>query len=110
MKKSLSDKLHLHKRTKGETAQLAAQLAPLEEQNKPAADQQARHAIIHAGANHEIGAIVINNSHANLSADIIDVRKGQTIMGMEPVVLVILGGMILFIIFIAWQVSLLPVE
>lgn len=110
MKQSLSDRLHLHKRTKGETAQLAANLAPLEEQNQPAAAQQARHARVNAGASQEIGAIVIDNSPAALSTDITDVRKGQTFMGMEPVVVVILLGMILFIIFIAWQISLLPVE
>jgi hypothetical protein len=32
------------------------------------------------------------------------------LFGMEPVVLVILGLMLCFIAFIAWQVSQMPVE
>src|SRR5687768_8547768 len=79
MKQSLSDRLHLHKRTKGETAQLAAQLAPLEEQKKQSSS-------IIGGANQEIGAIVIENSPVNLSTDISEARRGKTFMGMEPVV------------------------
>ena len=34
----------------------------------------------------------------------------KTYLGMEPVVLVILGIMLVFIAFIAWQISLMPVE
>jgi hypothetical protein len=113
MKQNLADRLHLHKRTKGETAQLAAQLAPLEEQNQPAAVQQqvansARPS--KGGVNQEVGAIVVDNSPATSAAEITDVRKGKTVMGMEPVALVILVGMLLFIVFITWQVTLLPVE
>ena len=112
MKDSLSHRLHLDRRKKGETAQLAAQLAPLEELNKPAADQQARDlpVAISGGGNQEVGAIVIDNTPANLSPDITEARTGKTFMGMEPVVLVILCGMLAFIVFIAWQISLMPAE
>lgn len=111
MKQSLSHRLHLDRRKKGDTAQLAAQLAPLEEQNKQAAAQQTdKPALITGGASQEIGAIVIDNTPASLSADITEGRSGKTFLGMEPVVLVILGGMLAFIVFIAWQISLMPVE
>jgi hypothetical protein len=110
MKQSLSHRLHLDRRKKGDTAQLAAQLAPLEEQNRGAAERQGRKSVAKGGANQEVGAIVIDNTHANLSPDITDGSSGSTFMGMEPVVLVILVGMLVFIVFIAWQVSLLPVE
>ncbi|HUS10389.1 MAG TPA: hypothetical protein VMZ30_07970 [Pyrinomonadaceae bacterium] len=111
MKEIHSHRFHLGKRKKGDTAQLAAQLAPLEEQNKPAAERQARHAPgSNGGASQEIGAIVIDNTPASLSADITDVRRGNTFMGMEPVALVILVVMLVFIAFVAWQISLMPVE
>jgi hypothetical protein len=111
MKDKHLHRFHLGRRKKGDTAQLAAQLAPLEEQNKGAADRQARHALgSNGGASQEIGAIVIDNSPASLSADITDVRRGNTFMGMEPVALVILVVMLAFIAFVAWQISLLPVE
>jgi hypothetical protein len=107
----LPHRFHSGRRKKGDTAQLAAQLAPLEEQNKPAADRQARHVLgPDGGASQEVGAIVIDNKPAALSADITEGRYGKTFMGMEPVVLVILVGMLTFIAFVAWQISLLPVE
>jgi hypothetical protein len=34
----------------------------------------------------------------------------KTYLGMEPVVIVILGVMLLFIAFIAWQITLMPAE
>lgn len=111
MKQSLSHRLHLDRRKKGDTAQLAAQLAPLEEQNRQAAAQQTnKPALITGGASQEIGAIIIDNTPPSLSADITEGRGGKTFLGMEPVVLVILGGMLVFIVFIAWQVSQMPVE
>lgn len=111
MKENLSHRLHLGKRKKGDTAQLAAKLAPLEEQNKRASDHQMRtHSLTEGGANQEVGAIVIENRAGTLGKDITDETDVETFLGMEPVVLVIMGGMILFIIFIAWQISQMPVE
>jgi hypothetical protein len=111
MKESLSHRLRLGKRKKGDTARLAAQLAPLEEQNKLASEHQMRpHSLTEGGANQEVGAIVIENRLGTLGKDITDETSGETFLGMEPVVLVILGVMLIFIIFIAWQISLLPVE
>ena len=111
MKENFSHRLHLGRRKKGDTPQLAAQLAPLEEQNKRASDHQMRtHSLTEGGANQEVGAIVIENRVGTLGKDITDETSKDTILGMEPVVLVILGGMIIFIIFIAWQISQMPVE
>ncbi|MEO7970607.1 MAG: hypothetical protein ABI698_04855 [bacterium] len=111
MKENFSHRLHLGRRKKGDTAQLAARLAPLEEQTKRASDHQMRtHSLTEGGANQEVGAIVIENRAGTLGKDITDETSTDTFMGMEPVVLVILGGMIIFIIFITWQISLLPVE
>ena len=105
-----SSRHFLNKKGKGETQRLAAQLAPLEDQNQVAADAQSPVVSVSRGANQEVGAIVIDNTPAHLSPDISDVRQGRTFMGMEPVTLVILVGMLLFIVFITWQITLMPIE
>ena len=100
------------KRKKGDTTQLAAQLAPLEEQDKRIAAQQ-----IDSGANSNngqadpgFGAIVVDNDSLNFPKEITEERGEKTFWGMEPVVLVILTVMLAFIAFIAWQISLMPVQ
>ncbi|MEK6283272.1 MAG: hypothetical protein AABN95_23185 [Acidobacteriota bacterium] len=112
MKHNFSHRLHLGKRKKGDTKKLAAQLAPLEEQNRLAAEQQARTtpSLRDGSGNHEVGAIVIDNTPGTLSKDIIEGQRERTFLGMEPVVVVILCGMLAFICFIAWQISQMPVE
>lgn len=111
MKQRFTNPLHRRNRKKGDTAQLAAQLAPLEEQEKHTKKGQpgTGHSA-NAGATQEYGAIVVNNSVGNLSQDIMEGSGERTLMGMEPVVLVILGVMLTFIAFIAWQISKLPVQ
>lgn len=106
MNEGFSHHFHLRKSKKGDTAQLAAQLAPLEEQFDHAATGQ----LGIAGASHEPGAIVVDNASGNLSKDIMEGGYEKTLMGMEPVVLVILGVMLAFIAFIAWQISQMPAE
>lgn len=105
-------RLRAGKRTKGETAKLAAQLAPLEEHHESATKRQGPQAAVasNGGASQEVGAIVIDNSPTLLSAEIAEGRSSKAFLGMEPVVLVILIGMLFFIAFIAWQISLLPIE
>lgn len=111
MKENFSHRLHLGRRKKGDRAQLAAQLAPLEEQTKRVSEHQMRtHSLTEGGASQEVGAIVIENRLSTLGKDITEETSEETFLGMEPVVLVIMGAMILFIIFIAWQISLMPVE
>ena len=99
------------KRKKGDTAQLAAQLAPLEEQDKDAARKQSAEAHhLNSGVHQETGAIVVDRNDVTLPTEISDARLEKTVLGMEPVVLVILTLMLAFIAFIAWQISQMPVE
>lgn len=99
-----------HKRRKGDTDQLAAQLAPLEEQNKPAAEQQIESHLKSTNGQQErdYGAIVVDNVNLNVPKDMIEGRVEKQFLGMEPVVLVVLIIMLTFIAFIAWQISLMP--
>jgi hypothetical protein len=107
-------KLHRRprKRKKGDTAQLAAQLAPLEELDKSSAAKQLPSGP-HLGdplADPHYGAIVVDNTDLHVPKDIMEGGDEKTFLGMEPVVLVILGVMLAFIAFIAWQISLMPTE
>lgn len=107
-------KLHMHtgrKRKKGDTARLAALLAPLEELHKQAVVSQTPSAaarIPTAAAVFE--EIIVDNANLQMPVDIMEGSDAKTFLGMEPVVLVILGVMLVFIAFIAWQISLMPVE
>lgn len=98
---------HRTKRRKGDTAQLAAQLAPLEEQNKAAAAQQVGQAEAQAGTNRERGAIVVDTDHLMLPKDVGDTSE-KALWRIEPVVIVIVGLMLLFIAFVAWKISQSP--
>jgi hypothetical protein len=102
------------KRKKSDTAQLAAQLAPLEEQNARAAEKQGAKGNgsgRNGGLIQERGALIVN------AAEHVSVLKGlgeagdegrSRLFGIEPVVLVILIAMLAFTAFIAWQISLMP--
>ncbi|HKY30496.1 MAG TPA: hypothetical protein VJM12_21375 [Pyrinomonadaceae bacterium] len=112
MKNTNSSRPHIRrkKRRKGDTDQLAAQLAPLEEQNKPAAEHQigTRLNIANAQADRQFGAIIVDNEDLKVPTDIIEAQEERYFLGMEPVVLVVLILMLSFIAFIAWQISLMP--
>jgi hypothetical protein len=112
MNEIFSHRFHRRKKSKGNTAQLAAQLAPLEEQTGRAEKQQVGIAQSsgNGGASQEYGAIVVDNAAGNLSKDIMEGGPEKTLFGMEPVVLVILGVMLAFIAFVAWQISQMPPE
>jgi hypothetical protein len=99
---------HRLKRKRRDTGQLVAQLAPLEEQTRGQEETaMARAATIEQG----MGAIVIDNDAHNLSKDLVDSSvAGGGLWRMEPVVLLIVGLMLAFIAFIAWQVSQMPGE
>jgi hypothetical protein len=100
------------KRKKSDTAKLAAQLAPLEELDSRSAAKQIGTST-HLGDPHadpHYGAIVVDNEGLHIPKDIMEGGDEKTYFGMEPVVLVILGIMLVFIAFIAWQISLMPVE
>ena len=95
------------KRRKGDTDQLAAQLAPLEEQDKPAAELQIG-APLNTASDRHFGAIIVENENLNVPSDILEPQGERHFWGMEPVVLVVLILMLSFIAFIAWQISLMP--
>ncbi len=100
------------KRKKGDTARLAARLAPLEELDRSGAVKQfgSGPPLGRQETDSNDGAIVVDNDNLNLPKDIMEGGGGGTFLGMEPVVLVILGLMLAFIAFIAWQISQMPVE
>lgn len=99
---------HGQRKRKGDTAQLAAQLAPLEELNKSNETQQgdAITGFHPPVAHQEVGAIVVEADSAGLVED--QRPKQKAMMGLEPVVIVILSLMLGFIAFIAWQISQMP--
>ena len=97
-------------RKKGDTDRLAAQLAPLEEQDKPAAEHQiGSHLNSNNGqADRDYGAIIVDNENLKVPTDIMERRDEKRFLGIEPVVLVVLIIVLSFIAFIAWQISLMP--
>ena len=112
MAMTLKNPLH-RRRKKGDTAQLAAQLAPLEEQNAQAARQQGANghgAGQNGGLIQEHGALIVDTENLNVLRGLGEgENKGQEhFLGIEPVVLVILCVMLAFIAFIAWQISQMP--
>jgi hypothetical protein len=111
MKKSSSHRhSRKHKRRKGDTSQLAAQLAPLEELDRPAAEQQLGTHLdpTNTQQQRDYGAIVVDNADLTVPKDIIEGGEEKQFLGMEPVVLVVMIIMLVFIAFIAWQISLMP--
>ena len=100
------------RRKKGDTAKLAAQLAPLEELDRGGAAKQGGNnpQLVAPELDPHYGAIVVDNEGLHVPKDIMEGGDEKTYLGMEPVVLVILGIMLVFIAFIAWQISLMPVE
>ena len=109
MKKTNSSRPHISrkKRRKGDTDQLAAQLAPLEEQDKPAAEQQIG-APLNKASDRYFREIIVDNENLNVPADIMETPEKRHFLGIEPVVLVVLILMLGFIAFVAWQISLMP--
>jgi len=104
--------MHARKRKKGDTAQLAAELAPLEELDSRAAATQLGSSPQPGGpqADANFGAIIVDNEGLHVPKDALEGGDEKTYLGMEPVVLLILGFMLLFIAFIAWQISMMPTE
>jgi hypothetical protein len=101
---------HLFKhraRKKGDTARLAARLAPLEEQGQhitTAIEERAA-----ARVDQEPGTIVVDKNNLPAPREIMEGRE-KRFLGLEPVAIVILAFMLCFIVWVAWQVSQMPVE
>ena len=100
------------KAKKGDTAKLAAQLAPLEEQSKPAAVKQVGidSSTGNGQPDQDSGAIIIDKDLSHVPRDMMEEGGEKTFLGMEPVVLVILVVMLTFIAFIAWQITQMPAK
>lgn len=99
---------HRFRRPSGDTRELAERLAPLEElapaeSKKPAARVDNSQVVAQ-----EEGAIVVGRNKPTLPEDVIDRSSHQGVLGLEPVVIVIVGLLLAFIAFIAWQVSQMP--
>lgn len=94
-----SVKLHSHVEPSGDTKDLAAQLAPLEE----------RGGATQAGNHHDGGSIVVDTGALKLPEGLVAAQeKDKLILGFEPVVLFIVVLTLAFIAFIAWQISKMP--
>lgn len=111
----LKKTLHIHrheKHKKGDTARLAAQLAPLEEQQPSAAKKQLPDTpeVADFQSDSIFSAIVVDKDNLAVPTEIMEGGDEKTYLGMEPVVIVILGIMLIFIAFIAWQITLMPAE
>ena len=79
-------------RKKGDKDRLAAELAPLEEQDKSAAEHQIGSHLdaIKGRADPEYGAIIVDNEKLKIPTDIVEARDERRFLGIEPVVLVVL--------------------
>jgi hypothetical protein len=82
----------------GNAEDVAAQLAPLEEQTA------ARKSGATGG-----GSIVVDTSALKIPGGLVEEKeRKQLIMGFEPVVLFIIALAVIFILFIAWRISQMP--
>ena len=97
---------HRVRRKKSDTARLAERLAPLEEQGQRTTAIEERAA---TGIDHEPGTIVVDKNNLQVPKEMIE-GSGKGFLGMEPVALVILGFMLCFIAWVAWQISQMPIE
>lgn len=97
---------HTRRRT-GDTRELAAQLAPLEELSKSRETSQTNTSQVVA---QEDGAIVVGSEQTELAREVVEAEDRNGALGLEPVVIVIVVLMLAFIVFIAWQVSQLPAQ
>jgi hypothetical protein len=85
---------------RGSVEEVAAQLAPLEEQ------KAARGGRSGAGDN---GAIVVDTGTLKLPEGLVEEKEKQNrLWGIEPVVAFIVVLMLVFILFIAWEISRMP--
>ncbi len=98
---------------KKDTAKLAARLAPLEEQDLRAARKQvpSGNASHSSGIMQDHGALIVDNDNLKLPKGFIGEYGGgkENFFSIEPVVIVIVCVMLIFIAFIAWKITEMPV-
>jgi len=98
---SLAHRSHKHS---GDSSNLAAQLAPLEELSE-ASEASTNGPQLVAQEN---GAIVVGAEQTELAKEVGLAEERNGALGLEPVVIVIVGLILAFIAFIAWQISRMP--
>ena len=98
---------HRVRRTKGNTARLAARLAPLEEQGSSQTTAIEERAA--AGIDQEPGTIIVDKNNLQVPREMMEGGE-KRFLGMEPVTLIILAFMLCFIALIAWKISEMPIE
>lgn len=96
-------------RRRGDSRELAEELAPLEELVPGESEKPANQLDKPQLVAQENGAIVVGRNKLTLREDVVDISDRKLILGLEPVVLVIVGLLLAFIVFIAWQVSRMPI-
>lgn len=89
----------------GDTRELAARLAPLEE---IAETSETRRTSTSQMVAQENGAIVVGAEQSELAKEVVTAEERNGDMRVEPVVIVIVGLLLAFIVFIAWQISQMP--
>lgn len=98
---------HRLRRRSGDTREMAAQLAPLEELRESSESGRTNASQVVA---HENGVIVVGAEQTELAKEVVAAEKRNGALGLEPVVIVIVGLLLAFIAFIAWQISKMPAE
>ena len=99
--------VHRLRRRSGDTREMAAQLAPLEELRESSESGRSNASQVVA---HENGAIVVGVEQTELAKEGVAAEDRNGALGLEPVVIVIVGLLLAFIVFIAWQISRMPAE
>ena len=107
MKGNEGSKLHAHHRHSGDTRELAAQLAPLEELSESGESGRTNASQVVA---QEDGAIVVGVEQPEVAKEVVAAEERNGALGLEPVVIVIVGLILAFIAFIAWQISKMPAQ
>ena len=97
--------IHPVRHRSGDTRELAAQLAPLEELGESSETGRNNTSQVVAQEN---GAIVVGAEQPELAKEVIAAEEHNGAWGVEPVVIVIVGFILAFIVFIAWQISRMP--
>jgi hypothetical protein len=95
-------------RRRGDTRELAERLAPLEESLPPESRKPATRVDNSHVAAQEEGAIVVGRNKPTWPEEVVDRSDRNGRFGLEPVVIVIVGLILAFIVFIAWQISRMP--
>ena len=98
---------HRLRRRSGDTRELAAQLAPLEEMGESSESGRTNASQLVAQEN---GAIVVGAEQTELAKEVVAAEERNGALGLEPVVIVIVGLLLAFIGFIAWHISRMPAE